>query len=292
MNILLTGSAGRVGRAIYVALMQQHRVMGVDTTPSSTTDVIADIRDQATMHGMLQGIDAVVHVAALHAPHVGLRSDQDFNAINVLATEDLMKACLQQGVKHLVFTSTTAVFGHASQAEQTSAWVTENTQPEPKTIYHHSKLAAERALQGLSIQSGLPVTVLRVSRCFPEPADLMSVYRLNRGVDARDVANAHLKAVELRPEGYQQLIISGQTPFNPADCDDLYNHCDQLIKRKQPGLAAEFANRGWQLPTSLDRVYDSSAAQQVLGWQAEHGYQSVLQMLDMNLFEVLPVVSP
>ena len=53
-----------------------------------------------------------------------------------------------------------------------------------------------------------------MSRCFPEPADLMAVFRLTRGIDARDVANAHLCSVEKRLSGFNRFIISGATPFN------------------------------------------------------------------------------
>jgi len=45
MKILVTGSAGRVGRNIYIHLMRQYQVVGLDMTPCSTVDCIGDIRD-------------------------------------------------------------------------------------------------------------------------------------------------------------------------------------------------------------------------------------------------------
>ena len=44
MNVLVTGTSGRVGRAIYLKLMRQHAVVGVDLNPSSTADIVGDLR--------------------------------------------------------------------------------------------------------------------------------------------------------------------------------------------------------------------------------------------------------
>ena len=60
----------------------------------------------------------------------------------------------------------------------------------------------------------MTVTSLRMSRCFPEPAEFMAWYRLHRGIDRRDVAEAHALALDRRgpPATY---VISAATPFEP-----------------------------------------------------------------------------
>ncbi len=290
MRVLVTGSAGRVGRAIYIKLMRTHEVVGIDKTPCSTADFIGDIRDSALVEKALEGVDAIVHTAALHAPHVGLLPDEDFQSINVDATEHLALAGIKAGIKHFVFTSTTALYGYASTPKGVAGWVNEQVTPKPKTVYHKSKIRAETNLEEISNVFNLPVTVLQMSRCFPEPADLMAVYRLTRGVDARDVAAAHLCAVNTRLSGFNRFIISGSTPFTVSDCENLYRDANAIIQQKCPELAAAFQQRGWSLPTSLDRVYDSSAAQNNLGWSSKHGFDSVLDMLDNESAEVLPTL--
>lgn len=289
MKVLITGSAGRIGRAIYIKLMKSHTVIGIDRMPCSTADIVGDIGDATLITKALSGIDAVIHTAALHAPHVGVFSQAEFQRINVDATQQLTLACINQGVKHLVFTSTTALYGHASTLEGTTAWITEKTEPRPKSVYHTSKIQAENLLAQLSLKHTFPVTVLQVSRCFPEPADLMAVYRLTRGIDARDVASAHLCAINKRPPGFQRFIISGDTPFLPSDCHRLYREANAVIVEKAPHLGRIFADKGWSLPDHLDRVYDSSHAQKYLGWTPQHGAGSVIDMLDSELAEVLPV---
>ena len=290
MRILVTGSAGRVGRAIYIKLMRTHDVVGIDKTPCSTADYIGDIRDSALIDGILENIDVIVHTAAVHAPHVGLVSDSEFQSINVDATEKLALAGIKSGIKHFVFTSTTALYGYASTPKSIAGWIDEEVTPQPKSIYHKSKIAAETKLEEISNLFQLPVTVLQMSRCFPEPADLMAVFRLTRGIDARDVANAHLCAVEKRLSGFNRFIISGATPFHFSDCEALYIEAGAVIKRKCPEIALAFQQRSWQLPQSLDRVYDSSSAREKLGWWPIHGFESVLDMLDTETAEVLPVL--
>ncbi len=291
MKILITGTAGRVGRAIYITLMKRHEVVGIDRTPCSTADFVGDIRDSALLTKALEGVEVIIHTAALHAPHVGLVSDTEFEEVNINATEQLALLGVKKGVKHFVFTSTTALYGFASTPKRTAGWVDETITPKPKTIYHRSKIKAEQILENISTVFNLPITVLQMSRCFPESADLMAVYRLTRGVDARDVARAHALAVAKRLSGFRRYIISGQTPFNKVCCEQLFQNASDVIQEYAPNLFEDFAKRGWLLPQLIDRVYDSSLAQQELGWYSKYGYESVLSLLDNEISEVLPVAN-
>ncbi len=230
-----------------------------------------------------------MHTAALHAPHVDLLPESEFESINVTATETLMREGIKRGIKHFVFTSTTALYGKSCELDE-AAWIDESVIPKPRTIYHRSKIDAEDRLERLSRQYGIPVTVLQMSRCFPEPADVMALYRLSRGIDARDVAAAHGLAIERRLEGFRRFIISGVTPFFRECCNELYHDAASTIRKCAPDLARDFASRAWMLPSRIDRVYDSSAAQKELAWYPKYGYESVLRMLDEEVSEVLPVI--
>ncbi|UYI46733.1 NAD(P)-dependent oxidoreductase [Vibrio natriegens] len=289
MKILVTGSAGRIGRNIYIHLMRTHEVVGLDLTPCSTVDYIGDIRDPELIRSALGGVDVVIHTAALHAPHVGVFSEEEFIDINVKATELLATTSIEQGVSHFVFTSTTALYGFASTPDGQAGWVTEEIIPIPKTIYHESKIQAENLLQRISLNNSLPVTILQISHCFPEPADMMAVYRLTRGIDARDVASAHECAIKVRPAGFTRYIISGSSPFSSDDSESLFRCASETIKKRVPELADEFDLRGWKLPDKLDRVYDSSLAQKELMWKPVFSYTGVLELLDNRIAEVLPV---
>ena len=167
-------------------------------------------------------------------------------------------------------------------------WVDEQTTPKPRTIYHETKLEAERVLKTYA-GNRLKVSVMRMSRCFPEPAPMMAVYRLHRGVDYRDVANAHVLAGQLETQkAFDVFVVSGNSPFHPSDCTDLFEDAASVIQEKYPLLGQVFKERGWQLPSSIDRVYDASYCQEMLGWRAERGPMEVIEQYDRKDFEVLP----
>lgn len=289
MRILLTGSSGRIGRAIGARLVRSgHEVVGFDHAPAPSTDIVADLRDDAALRSAMKSADAVIHTAALHAPHVGQRPEAEFEAVNVEATRRLLTHCDEFGIGTLVYTSTTALYGQAATPGDAAGWVTEATLPRPRTVYHRSKLAAEALLHHAAECGRLRVTVLRMSRCFPEPAPLMASYRLHRGVDARDVASAHERALVPGAKRWRCFVISGATPFCAEDAAALKRDAPAVIARRAPDLAQAFAARGWTLPPSIDRVYSSAAAQQALGWAPQFGPDEVLRQLDQRSAEVLP----
>jgi UDP-glucose 4-epimerase len=287
MRVLVTGASGRIGRAIVVRLSREHEVLGLDRAPSSTADFIGEISDAALLKQALHRVDAVVHTAALHAPHVSLLTDLEFERINVHATQLLAETAAESGISRFVFTSTTALYGKASTPVGKAGWVDETLAPQPETIYHKTKIAAEDYLERYAKRTSIPVTVMRMSRCFPEPAPIMAAYRLHRGVDARDVADAHALALALAPPGFRKYVISGATPFDAADATALHKDAPTVIKQKAPELAWAFAQRGWALPQSIDRVYSPALAAIELGWTPKYGFMEVLKMLDEQSSETL-----
>ncbi|MGY5776957.1 NAD-dependent epimerase/dehydratase family protein [Rhizobium sp. LEGMi135b] len=289
MRIVLTGSSGRLGRAIFNALAPSHTVIGIDRSPFSTTHLVGDFTDAALLCQALTGADAVVHCAALHAPHVGTVSDDEFRRINVDGTRRLAEAALNAGVKRMVFTSTTALYGRAVVAGHCT-WVDEDTVPQPKSIYHRTKLEAEQILKGMT-GPDLQIRVLRMSRSFPEPTNVMATYRLHRGVDIRDVADAHVAALTNGGKDFQRHIVSASTLFKPEDCEALAVDAASIIRLRAPGLAAKFAQQNWPLPDNIDRVYASKSAGTVLGWHFRFGYDEVFAQLDRESLEVLPPFS-
>lgn len=290
MKIVITGVGGRVGRAIHFALSRDHEVIGIDRAPCSAASLIGDIADvgDATLHQACAGADAIVHVAALHAPHVGLVPDAAFERVNVDGTRRVLDAAVSAGVARLVFTSTTAVYGHAARAHDAARWIDEATEPEPVTIYHRTKLAAEALLREAADGGGPTVRILRMSRCFPEPAPIMATYRLHRGVDARDVAQAHRLALRDAGAPHATYVVSGATPFLRDDLRTLHVDAPSVLRTRAAGLVEEFELRDWSLPAGIDRVYDAGRIRRELGWRPHYGYEEVLAMLDAEWAEVLP----
>lgn len=286
MTILLTGSSGRIGRAIFGALAREHEVVGIDRIAFSTTRIVGDCTDPELLKPALEGVDAVIHTAGPHAPHVGLVPDAEFERVNVEGTRTLFELARAAGVRRFVYNSTTALYGHAIRPGA-CAWVDERTEPQPRTIYHRTKLAAEHLLEELA-SPDLSVRVLRMSRCFPEPAPLMAVYRLHRGIDARDVGTAHALALTHEGPPFERYVISGATLFFRDYCEALAKDAQGLIRIQLPALAKAFDERGWPLPATIDRVYNPARAQAELGWTPRWGWEEVLAQVDREDIEVLP----
>ena len=289
MRIILTGSSGRLGRAIFNALAANNTVLGIDRSPFSTTHLVGDFTDAAILRAALPGADAIVHCAALHAPHVGIVSEAEFQRVNVEGTRLLAEAALAAGITRLVFTSTTALYGYAVVPGQ-CLWIDEHTVPQPKSTYHRTKLQAEQTLQAMA-GADLQIRALRMSRSFPEPANMMAPYRLHRGIDIRDVANAHAAALTNDGDHFQRHIVSAGTPFKPEDCEALAIDSASILRLRAPALVAEFDSRKWPLPRTIDRIYASASANTVLGWRSRFGYDEVLAQLDRGSLEVLPPFS-
>ncbi|MCQ4164532.1 NAD-dependent epimerase/dehydratase family protein [Tahibacter harae] len=287
MKVLVTGAAGRIGRAICIRLLPEHEVIGLDRTPASTVQLVGDLSDPLLLRRALREVDAVIHTAALHAPHVGISADSEFERINVQGTELLANMAAGYGARRFIFTSTTALYGAASQQATRAAWVDEELPPRPVSIYHRSKLAAEASLSAAA-RAGMSVTALRMSRCFPEPAPLMACYRLHRGIDARDVAEAHALALQNELPGLRRYIISGATPFQPEDAEALLHDAPAVLALRAPALVEAFRQRGWRLPRAIDRVYSPALAMRMLAWRPRYGFEEVLRLLDEQSSEVLP----
>lgn len=280
MKLLLTGSSGpKVAARVATYLAQSHEVIGVDIAPSPTTSIVADITSIKHWSPYLQDVDAVIHFAALHAPHRETHSADDFRRTNVDATERLLDAARNAGVARFLLASSTSVYGKAMRSKTAAVWVTEALQPEAEDIYDETKLAAEQLCRD-AFSAPFTTAALRFSRSFPEPAPLMALYRMYRGVDARDVAQAFGLALTANIKQFEAINISGETPFLEEDCERLLADAAHVLRLRAPELVDEFARRKWPLPESIDRVYVIDKAKSLLGYQPRFGFRELRNDVD------------
>ena len=184
MRILVTGSSGHLGEALVRVLGRDGvEVVGLDVLPSPWTAIVGSVADRAVVRRAIEGVDAVVHAATLHKPHVGSHRRQDFVDTNVTGTLNLLEEAVATGVGRFVFTSSTTTFGRAltPPAGAPAAWITEDVVPVPKNIYGATKVAAEDLCELVHRDHGLPCVVLRTSRFFPEPDDRGDVRSTTHG---------------------------------------------------------------------------------------------------------------
>jgi nucleoside-diphosphate-sugar epimerase len=289
---LVTGSAGHLGEALVRVLRAAGRpARGVDLLASPCTGVVGSITDPAVVERCMDGVVDVVHAATLHKPHVATHSRQQFVDTNLTGTLTLLEAAVRVRVRCFVFTSTTSAFGDAltPPAGAPAAWITEDVAPVPKNIYGATKVAAEDLCQLAHRNQGLACVILRTSRFFPDADDDPTQRAahsdanhkvnefLNRRHDLEDTVSAHLCAIDRAPAlGFGRYIISATTPLHRDDAALLRRDAPAAVSRRVPGWEAIYAQLGWQMPSSIDRVYDSSRARADLGWQPRHDFASAL----------------
>lgn len=295
MRILVTGSSGHLGEGLVRTLRQfNHDVVGLDVAASPFTNHVGSIADRDCVKKCMRGVEAVLHTATLHKPHVVTHTRQDFVDTNVTGTLNLLEEAATAGVASFVFTSTTSAFGRALTPPPgaPAAWVTEDVKPVPKNIYGATKTAAEDLCELFHRSHKLACLVLRTSRFFPEEDDNPAVRRayddsnvkvnefLYRRVDLEDVVDAHLLALEKAPSiGFNRYIISATAPFHFDDRLDLHGNAPQVVRRHVPEYEEEYARRGWKMFPSIERVYVNERARRELGWQPRYDFRHVLDLL-------------
>lgn len=78
MRILVTGSAGHLGEALVRVLGADHDVVGLDVLDAPFTTLTGSVADRDVVRRAMDGVDAVLHTATLHKPHVGTHGRQRF----------------------------------------------------------------------------------------------------------------------------------------------------------------------------------------------------------------------
>lgn len=298
MKILVTGSAGHLGEALVRTIRDaDNDVVGVDIKPSAFTDQVGSIIDRDFVAQCMERVDAVLHTATLHKPHVATHSRQDFVDTNVTGTLNLLEESVAQGVGAFVFTSTTSAFGDANRSGEgePAAWITEEVVPQPKNIYGVTKVAAENLCQLFHRNQGLPCLVLRTSRFFPEDDDSKDARDafdqtnlkvnefLYRRVDVEDIVNAHLLAIEKASDiGFERFIISATTPFTQAHLLELRHNAVAVLEALLPNYREIYDPIGWQMLPGLDRVYVNTRARNRLGWNPKYDFAYLLKQLERS----------
>ncbi|MEO1147448.1 MAG: NAD(P)-dependent oxidoreductase [Cyanobacteria bacterium J06638_22] len=299
MRILVTGSAGHLGEALVRTLQTtDHEVIGLDLLASAFTNRVGSIVDRAIVKQCMSGVNAIIHAATLHKPHVVTHTHQSFIDTNITGTLNLLEEAVSAGVRSFVFTSTTSVFGDAltPPTNAPAVWVTEDIKPIPKNIYGVTKTAAEDLCQLFHRNYGLACLILRTSRFFPEEDDhklLRQTYSdenlkanefLYRRVDLEDAVSAHLLAIDKAPSlSFGCYIISTTTPFTPDDLLDLRTDAPAVVHRKFPDYQDLYAQRDWSMFPGIERVYVNDRARQDLGWRPRYDFRFILDCLKQGV---------
>jgi UDP-glucose 4-epimerase len=278
-TVLVTGSSGRSGHAIASLLSEKFEVRGIDIRPGEFTTHIASITDWQQVQKVSKGVDAIMHTASLHAPHVATHSKEEFIDTNVKGTLYLLEAARLHGVRKFIYTSTTSVYGESLVDPEKAVWVTEDLPARPRDIYDITKLTAEALCKDFFDKESLQSINLRVSRFWNEPLPDKLFYRMYRGVDVRDVAKAHHLALTIDFDTFQLFNISAQSVFGQHHLYALKQDLHALLKKEIPQMIEIYAKRNWKLPESIDRVYSIEKARKMLNYRPGYNFSALSQKI-------------
>jgi nucleoside-diphosphate-sugar epimerase len=180
-RLLVTGATGFVGAAIVKhALASGYRVRAFSRRPDDASaaheHVTGDILDARALSAAMQGVDGVIHAAALaHIFSASPKIDRQFELINHTGAANVVHAAVAAGVRRYVLVSSVSVYGRAEQARN------EDAACHPDGAYGRSKLRAEHATIDAVAATGTSVRIVRLSTVYGEQ-DPGNVSRLIRSI--------------------------------------------------------------------------------------------------------------
>jgi len=298
-RVLVTGGAGFIGSNLVRALLERGddvRVLDNFSTGNRVNldgldveIVEGELRSYERVHNSIRKMEIVYHLGALGSVPRSVQDPLTSNAVNVEGTLNVLLAARDEGVRRVVFSSSTSVYGSSRQMP-----TSEESPPDPISPYGVAKLAAERYCVSFArVYESFESVVLRYFNVFGERQSPFSQYA---GVVPRfAVAIAAGSPIDVYGDGEQSrdftyvgnvvdaTIRGGETPgasgeiFNiAAGSSASVNTLADLIgtilgrhveKRHLPSRAGDIRN-SWA---------DLSKAERVLGYRPQIGLEEGLR---------------
>jgi len=278
MRIAVTGSSGKLGTVVVRELTAAgHEVIGLDATGTRGPGFVqVDLTDYGQVIDALtavgdqhDGFDALVHLAAIPAP--GIRPDVETFRNNILSTFHVFWAALRLGMTKIVYASSETVQGLPFDVPPPYLPVDEEYPARPESVYSLVKhLEETMAIELVRWHPEASITALRFSNVMV-PADYAEFpgfdadprqrkWNLWSYIDARDGAQAVLRALEGAPTGFDHFLIAA---------------ADTVMSRPNEELVAEvFPGVEVRGPLGVnDSLFSTAKAERVLGYRPVHSWR-------------------
>jgi UDP-glucose 4-epimerase len=183
MRYLITGGSGFIGSNIAHELVkrgEEVRILDNFSTGrqinlagiEQAIEVIeGDIRDFWTVREAVEGVDCVLHQAALPSVPRSIKNPLTSNNVNITGTVNLLEASKQAGVRRFVFASSSSIYGDTPTLPKR-----EDMMPDPLSPYAVTKLAGEKYCKVFFELYGIETVALRYFNIFGPRQDPKSEY--------------------------------------------------------------------------------------------------------------------
>lgn len=169
---LVTGGAGFIGTNLAMALTQRgHRVRILDNFSTGLRENLASVPDAEVVEGdvrsyhlvreAVEGVDFILHQAALPSVPRSVRDPITTNDVNITGTLNVLTAARDAKVQRLVFASSSSVYGDNHVLPKHEGLV-----PAPLSPYAVSKLTGEQYCQVFTALYGFDTVILRYFNVF------------------------------------------------------------------------------------------------------------------------------
>jgi nucleoside-diphosphate-sugar epimerase len=286
-TVLVTGGAGSLGRELVLRLSRSgHRVRAFDLPAcdfsplegvASVEILKGDIGDVDGVHRAVEGVDAVVHLAAL-LPPASERDRGATMAVNVGGTENIIGALEPANPDaRVIIASSVCIYGDTVGGEPP---LLTSQALRALDYYAESKIAAERVL----LTGAIPYTVLRISGisvpALLEPPAVWPFMEQQRieFVCRTDVVEALAASVDV-PESVRKVFhVAGGPTWRMTGGEYVARFSEVM---GLPAEEAEYISQpgyfGW---------YDTAESQTVLGYQRT-SFARFLELLELAIDEAL-----